>query len=133
MKKPRPGDVEHSPRLKMAAMEIRQILDKYDIAGVVDLFEPGFNEILIKVNPSFSAADIETNRQLKLTPLLEGVDDIARKKKIADTINMFANMRVYLGQVAGVFMQSEHAARAMYKVGAPPPPDADKIILKPSN
>lgn len=46
--------MQYSPILKKAVQEIKEILDKHDIAGVVVLHTPGHSEYLIKLDPTYS-------------------------------------------------------------------------------
>lgn len=48
--------MQYSPKLKKAIAEIKEIVDKYDVAAFVLLHEPsGFAEFLNKADPSWSA------------------------------------------------------------------------------
>lgn len=51
--------MQYSPRLKKAAQEIKEILDKHDIAGVVVLHTPGNSEYLVKLDPTYSCVKTE--------------------------------------------------------------------------
>lgn len=122
-------EMTHSPNLKMAAMEIEEILKKHDCAGIVQLFEPGFNEMLFHINPTFSCADLDLKKALKITdPIVDPEHPEKAKKKIADTVNMLANFRIYTGQLARVFMQADIAVRT--KFGMIPKPE-NPSNLKP--
>ena len=48
--------MEYSPKLKVAMEEIKEILNKHDIAGHVVLHTPGHGEYFTKVDPSYSCA-----------------------------------------------------------------------------
>lgn len=75
--------------------EIKEILDKHDIAGIVVLHTPGHGEHMMKVDPSYSCAFVD------MTPGKEGVrvrtrlqedyggDSAKRDKAQQDTVNMF--------------------------------------------
>lgn len=86
--------MEFSPKLKVAMNEIKEILDKHDVAGLVILHTPGHGEHFAKINPSYSCAFIDQ------TPQAEGVrvraklsdfngDSAKRHKVVTDTVNMF--------------------------------------------
>lgn len=83
--------MKYSPKLKKAAAEIKQILEKHDIAGVVALHTPGFGEYVNHLSPSYSAAKFE-NDQIKVkikASELEG--GVKQAKQLAhDTYNMTA-------------------------------------------
>lgn len=121
----------HSPKLQMAALEIKEIMNKHDVAGVIDLFIPGFNEIVIKIDPSFSCVEVNELSQLRINPPIvdPSAPEIA-KKKIADTLNMLGNIRIYLGQVSRVLTQADMAVRQQFDMMPKP---GDKLNLKPSN
>lgn len=120
---------EHNPKLKMAAKEITDILVKYDIAGIVDLHTPGFKEIVIRLDPSYSCVSIDGFRKLKIIkPMVttEEGSEAAANKKIADTINMLANFQMVCTQLVTVFNQAIVSTRMSFgmmdKPGPPPPP-----------
>jgi hypothetical protein len=46
--------LDYSPELKQAMVEIKAVLKKYDIAAHVLLHEPGFSEYLNAIEPSWS-------------------------------------------------------------------------------
>ena len=56
------SNLKFSPKLKNAMEEIKQILNKHDIAGLIVLHEPGYGEHYIKINPSYSALEFK-NRE----------------------------------------------------------------------
>lgn len=68
--------------------EIKTILHKHDIAGVVVLHTPGFNEYLFRIDPSYSCARIlPGGRGLHF----KNTDRPAAQRKtlVHDTANMF--------------------------------------------
>lgn len=81
--------MQYSPKLKKAAEEIKQILQKYDIAGNVVLHTPGYSEYLIYITPTYSCACIE-NDMLCFRAVKEDYNNNAmiRNQKITDTSNM---------------------------------------------
>lgn len=54
--------MQYSPKLKKAMQEIKDILNKHDIAGFVVLHTPGFSEFMNKVDPSYSILKLENQR-----------------------------------------------------------------------
>lgn len=120
------GQPEHSPKLKMAAKEIKDILEKYDIAGVVQMFTPGFNEYTMNISPSFSCVHINEVGQMKITPPIEDIDHPEKaKQKITDTVNMLANMRLYTGKLSLTLTQAEIAVRQHFGIDKPKGPPAN--------
>lgn len=117
---------QQSPKLKMAADEIKKILERYDIAGVAQLFTPGFTEYTIHLRPSFSCVEINKKGQLRINPpILDPQNPTPAKKKISDSVNMVANFRIHLGKLFQVFTQADIAVRTQFgmmpKPGDPPP------------
>lgn len=116
-----------SPKLKTAAAEIKAILEKHDIAGIIQLHEPGFNEHTVHLNPTWSLAHLDEKNQLVVTdPIQDPEHPEVHKKKIADTVNMMANLRVWAGNFARLFMQADIVVRT--KFGMMPPPGGPKIV-----
>lgn len=50
--------MQYSPKLKKAMQEIKEILEKNDIAGFVVLHTPGFSEYMNHLSTSYSCAEI---------------------------------------------------------------------------
>lgn len=91
--------MQYSPKLKKAAAEIRAILEKHDIAGIVVLHNAesyadghtqGFGEYLYHISPSYSIAKIENGGvRLKTNPL----DTKENKLKMtSQTYNMVSTL-----------------------------------------
>lgn len=100
--------MQYNPKLKKAMTEIKEILDKYDIAGSIVLHTPGHGEHFIKVDPSYSCAFFEpiigdegVNLRIR-TRLQEDFngDAAKRNKSQDDTVNMFDVMSTLLGKHA---------------------------------
>lgn len=86
--------MQYSPKLKKAAEEIKDILSKYDIAGIVLLHTPGFGEQVVKLDPTYSACK-PTPEGIRLKSKLKEDyqgDVNAKKKKDSDTSNMLTIM-----------------------------------------
>lgn len=80
--------MQYSPKLKMAINEMRGILSKHDIAGLIVLHTPGHSEYLLKIDPSYSCAKLEGDgvrlqAKKKDFPTIE-----AWTKRVSDTSNM---------------------------------------------
>lgn len=94
--------MQYHPKLKKAMEEIKEILIKHDIAGIVALHMPGFSEYLMKIDPSYSCAKFEEGGssiriRARLQEDFNGNKD-AHEKALTDTSNMFK----LLSKAAGV-------------------------------
>ncbi len=81
--------MQYSPKLKKAAEEIKQILNKYDIAANVVLHTPNYSEYLLHITPTYSCAWHE-NDMVRFRARKEDYNgnEIIRNQKIVDTSNM---------------------------------------------
>lgn len=52
-------------KLKVAAEEIKDLLRKHDIAGIVSLHAPGHAEYIVHLNPSYSCAYIYNDNEVR--------------------------------------------------------------------
>jgi len=124
------GTGEQNPKLEMAAKEIADILKKHDIAGVVQLYTPGFNKYTMNIAPSFSVVAVDEVGRLKITqPIVESQDEEASKARILETVRMLANIRIYLGRLTMTMTQSEMAVRSFFKI-APPENGVNNLPFK---
>lgn len=120
---------EFSPKLKMLAATIEKLLRDNDVAGAVHLFEPGFNEMTVHISPSFSCVSLNETNQLKINPPIEDPEKPEiHKKKIADTVNMLANLRLRSGQLSMTFTQAEITVRGHFGIKPTPLPNRPNII-----
>ncbi len=71
-------------------VEIKKILDDYDVAGIVVIHTPGNTEYLAKLETGYSACKVD-GEKLHVRAKLEDFqgNKAARDKKLADTSNMF--------------------------------------------
>lgn len=116
-----------SPNLKKAALEVKKILEKYDAAGLCIIYEPGFSEYIVAISPSWSVVGVNEKSQLTITPPIEDpANPKAAMAKIADTVNMLANVRVGCTRLMMILSQAEQTVRQRFGIKPPPPP-----ILKP--
>lgn len=107
-----------------------------DIAGVVVLQEnasndamPGYIENLVHIATSYSCVSLD-GKSMKITaPLVDPEKPGADKRKIADTINMLANMRFWTQQIFSALMSAEAAVRQRFNVKPPPKPSSPIIPL----
>jgi len=53
------NNLNYSPKLKTAMEEIKEIMNKHDIGGIVIIHTPGFGEHYTKINPSYSALELK--------------------------------------------------------------------------
>ncbi len=84
--------------------EIKEILDKHDIAGSIVIHTPGFGEHLVKIDPSYSCAFIDNTPGKEAirvrTRLQEDYNGDSKKRNDAqrDTVNMFHILGTLAGQ-----------------------------------
>ena len=70
--------------------EIKDILAKHDIAGIIAIHTPGYNEFISKLDPSYSCCKFEGGDVIRVTAKLDdfGGNAALRNQAIADTSNM---------------------------------------------
>jgi hypothetical protein len=125
---------ETNPTLEMAAMEIKAILERYDIAGIVLMHVPGFIKYVMHIDATFSVVSVNAVNQLKITPPIEDpLNPEPAKKKIADTVNMLANLRVYTGKLSMTLTQAEIATRQQFGINAPKPAPGPPNLIPGKN
>lgn len=82
------------PQLKTAMEEIKAVLRKYDIAGIVFLGSQSHSEFLLGINPSWSCAKFEAENELRIRAKREDFPSLeAQKKCLTDTVGMLAGFR----------------------------------------
>lgn len=101
------NELDHSPKLRQAMEEIKDVLKKHDIAGLVMLHTPPrHSEYLMHIVPSYSCAKFE----LKENGAIEGVRITAkeaetgrekRDQMVHDTVNMLHH---FVGHLSKMFM-----------------------------
>ena len=103
--------MKYSPKLKKAMEEIKEIMEKHDIAGAVFLHTPGFGEQHMKVDPSYSCAFWEYKPgqegiriRTRLQEDYQG-DKQKRNDAIRDTVNMFDILSNMMGPYAVATIQ----------------------------
>lgn len=81
--------MQYSPKLKKAMEEIKSILAKHDIGGVVILHTPNHSEYLCKLNPSYSCI-VQTGDQIRFRSKLADYngDKKAWQQKTTDSLNL---------------------------------------------
>jgi hypothetical protein len=104
--------MQYSPKLKMAMEEIKAILKKHDIAGMVILHTPGFTEYLNKIDPSYSILKIKDGEGFSFNAHSNhfGGDKEKRDKAAADTRNMIEHFTEFTGRQ---FMMYNQIAKAI--------------------
>jgi hypothetical protein len=92
--------MQYSPKLKKAMQEIKDILSKHDIAGIVVIHTPGHTEFLNKLNPTYSCCKINGD-QIRVKAKLEDFNGNkqARNKVISDTANMLHSISMVTGKM----------------------------------
>lgn len=99
--------MQYSPKLKRVMQEIKDILSRENIAGVVVLHEPGAVEYLVKVDPTYSCAKLQDGKLLmKATADEFGGDTTKRNRLIADTANMLHMTADAIGPIAIALLES---------------------------
>jgi hypothetical protein len=113
-------DQPFSPKLRMALEEMKAIFEKYDVAGIGILYEPGFSEYDINIGPSWSVVGINDSHKLQFNPPLEDPKNPnASKAKIAETVNMLANLRLGCTRLMMTLTQAENATRQRFGIKQP--------------
>jgi len=86
--------------------EIKAILEREDVAGIVIIHTPQFSEFLFRIDPSYSCAAIEGDK-LRIKALKKYFPNLqAWKNKIADTTNML----IHFADVGGPLILNVHEA-----------------------
>lgn len=115
-----PGENERNPKLEMAALEITEILKKHDIAGVVQLYIPGFNKYAINIDPTFSLVSLNETGQLNIRkPIIDAADEGKHPAQAVETVKMLVNLRIYLGQMTMAITKAEIAVREYFGIKPP--------------
>lgn len=92
--------MQYSPKLKKAMEEIKGVLNKYDIAGLVCLHTPGFHEYLNKIDPKYSALSFKNDGaafEIKGHSKHYFGNKEMRDQKLADTKNMVEHFSIFAG------------------------------------
>jgi hypothetical protein len=97
--------MKYSPKLKRIMAEIKEILDREDVAGYVVIHTPDsghqFSEYLAKFDPSYSCAKLEGDHLRVKAKLADFNGDVeARNKKIKDTVSMLHHLAEDTGKTA---------------------------------
>lgn len=76
-------------KLKVAAEEIKDILRKHDLAGVVSLHTPGHGEYFVHLNPTYSCAYMYNDNEVRFhSKRVNHSSDEEQLQKQTDTSNM---------------------------------------------
>jgi hypothetical protein len=110
-----------NPQLKLAAEEIKEVLRKYDIAGLVTLQVPGELACVRELSPSWSCATIVDDPQhgagIQLRAMLEDfTDEEAQEKRIGDTLAMLDNFARQAKQDGQVLQDTRYEACKRYRI-----------------
>lgn len=103
--------MQYSPKLKKATEEISKILEKHDIAGMIVLHTPGHSEYLLKIDPSYSCAQLSGDGLRVRARLKEDFNgDVAKFTQVkTDTSNMLELLSHTTGQMALNLMETADA------------------------
>lgn len=110
--------MQYSPKLKKVAAELKAILDRENIAGIVILHEPGFIEYVLKIDPPYSCASFDGTQLRIRAKLVEDFngDKAAWTLKTNDTVNMVVGLGRQLEEMAGSFRQLKHLLDQKLKI-----------------
>lgn len=103
--------MQYNPKLKKAMKEIKEIIDKHDIAASVVLHTPGHGEHFMKIDPSYSCSFFDHTpgvTGIRFRSRLQedfGGDAAKRNQAQEDTVNMFHTLTTLGGNQ--VMMQIE--------------------------
>lgn len=92
--------MQYAPKLKTAMTEIKAILLKHDIAGVVVLHTPGFSEYLNHVTPSYSCAILEDGKFTLKAKKEHFKSEEERLENLKNTANMMHHLSDVTGRIA---------------------------------
>lgn len=92
--------MQYSPKLKKAMEEIKDILSRYDVAGLVVIHTPGHTEFLNKLDPTYSCCR-QIGDQIRVKTRLDDFSGsvTARNKAIEDTSNMLHGLCKVTGTI----------------------------------
>ncbi len=80
--------MQYSPKLKVAMEEIKAILKKHDIAGVISLHTPGHGEFFMGIEPTYSCAKLMPNGVHFKAKKEDYNNELKRHTDMRDTVNM---------------------------------------------
>ena len=97
-----------SNKLKKAMDDIRKILNRHDIGAVVLLHEPGYNENLLNLNPSYSCCEISSTKVTFKLGEEHYKGDVAKRDKVAsETLNMISSLATFTNTININLKQAE--------------------------
>lgn len=105
--------MQYSPKLKRVMEEIKTLLRKEDIAGIVVIHEPGFSEYVHVLQPSYSCVVIKPDAIGFEMAKKHFKTEHDRKSKLTNTSNMMEHLSKITGQIA---MNLLDASASLYKV-----------------
>ena len=101
-------------KLKVVAEEIKEILRKHDVAGVVSLHAPGHGEHFIHINPSYSCAYMYNDNEIRFySKKADYKSPEEQLKKQANTSNM---LRILTDCTGFNFMGINHLSEEFDKL-----------------
>lgn len=109
--------MQYSPKLKRVMQEIKDILSREDIAGIIMIHEPGFSEYLLKLDPTYSCAKITLEGiRLKAKKEDHKLNPDQQKKLVEDTFNMIHCFNAISCRVVPPLMDTEDLLKAKFKI-----------------
>ncbi len=98
--------MQYSPKLKKAMAAIKDVLEAYDIAGIIVIHTPGHSEYINHISPSYSCAKQEgDNLRIRAKASDYNGDVDMRNQKIKDTSNMLHILSEVGGRNALMMME----------------------------
>ncbi len=93
--------MQYSPKLKNAMSEIKAILEKHDIAGLIVLHtEGGLSEYLMKIDPGYSVAKFKDQETIRFKAKLQ--EDFQGNRRLMEhKLANTAGMLKHLSEVGG--------------------------------
>ena len=81
--------MKYSPKLRQAMTQIKAIMQRHDIGGLVVLHTPGYGEFNLKINPSYSCAKFTPDgKGIAVSTKYLKVGKEQKQKILSDTVNM---------------------------------------------
>lgn len=99
--------MKHSvANLKFALNEIKEILDKYDLAALISVHGLAGTAGLLKINPSYSCAKFtENNSHIRINNMNVGAQE-EKKESLEDTLEMLRGLSSNAGMKAIAFSEA---------------------------
>lgn len=94
--------MKNETKLKVAAEEIKDILRKHDIAGVISLHSPGHGEFFLHLTTSYSCAYMPNDEEIRLyskrADYATEEEHMAKKRDTSNMLRSFTDTTAFLFQ-----------------------------------